>query len=78
MEWSIRVFGPLRFSSQLSVHPNLLDSEQVRLEYDGRLRVPIAGRLTYSLRFFDRYDSQPAQGVARNDYGLVSGLGIDF
>ena len=78
VEWAARVFGFVRLESHLSVHPNLLDRSHWRVEYDGTLRVPVAGRFSYSLRLFDRFDSRPAQGVARNDYGLVSGLGLEF
>ncbi|MDE0105561.1 MAG: DUF481 domain-containing protein [Bryobacterales bacterium] len=78
VDWAARVFGIVGLESHLSVHPNLLDRSHWRVEYDGILRVQVNGRFSYSLRLFDRYDSRPAQGVARNDYGLVSGLGFEF
>jgi len=78
MEWSTSLFRVVRLNTQLTIHPNLLDTSRVRVEYDGTFRVPIAGRFTYSLRLFDRYDTRPAAMVARNDYGVVTGLGVVF
>lgn len=78
MEWSTSLFRVVRVNTQLTIHPNLLDTSRVRVEYDGTFRVPIAGRFTYSLRLFDRYDTRPAAMVERNDYGIVTGLGVVF
>ena len=77
MEWSTSLLRVARVSTQLTIHPNL-SSSRVRVEYDGAFRVPIAGRFTYSLRLFDRYDTRPAAMVSRNDYGVVTGLGVKF
>ena len=78
LEWSTSLLGVVSVDTQLTIHPNLLDGSDVRVEYDGTFRVPIAGRFTYSLRLFDRYDTRPAAMVARNDYGVVTGLGVVF
>ena len=78
LEWSTLLLGVVSVDTQLTIHPNLLDGSDVRVEYDGTFRVPIAGRFTYSLRLFDRYDTRPAAMVARNDYGVVTGLGVVF
>ncbi len=78
MEWSTMLLGVARLESEVSVNPNLLDWGHVRLEYDGTLRIPIGGRFTYSLSLFNRFDTRPAETVARNDYGLVSGFGLLF
>ena len=78
LEWSTLLLGVVSLDTQLTIHPNLLDGSDVRVEYDGTFRVPIAGRFTYSLRLFDRYDTRPAAMVERNDYGVVTGLGVVF
>lgn len=78
LEWSTLLLGVVSVDTQLTIHPSLLDGSDVRVEYDGTFRVPIAGRFTYSLRLFDRYDTRPAAMVARNDYGVVTGLGVVF
>lgn len=78
VEWGTRFFRGIALSTQLTVHPDAFDHSNVRAEFDSTLRVPIAGRFTYSLRIFDRYHTKPAASVERNDYGLVSGVGVRF
>ena len=78
LEWEAQLFGKVEVEMRLTVHSDLADRDRVRAEYDGTLRIPIAKRLSYSLRLFDRYDTRPASTVERNDYGIVSGLGVEF
>ncbi len=78
VEWEARLFRTVELDMRLVVSNNQLDRGRARVEYDGSLRVPIAGRFNYTLRLFDRYDTRPAEGVERNDYGIVSGLGLSF
>ena len=77
-EWETKLFGDSSLEMQLTLHQDLADRGRVRVQYDGAVRIPIASRFIYSLRFFDRYDTRPPQTVKRNDYGIVSGLGIAF
>jgi hypothetical protein len=60
------------------VYPNLIDTGRVRLTLDGGITMPVAGRMNYNLRWFNRFDSRPQQAVQRNDYGLVSSFGVAF
>ena len=76
--WKKTLFEDVKLETQLTVYPDASDYRQVRVEFDGTLRVPIVGRLTYSLRFFERYQTKPPPSVQRNDYGIVSGLGVKF
>lgn len=78
VEWETRLFDFIELVTEFSMHPNLVDRGRVRLEYDSTLRVPVWGRVTYSLRLFDRFDSRPAARTKKNDYGLSSGLGLRF
>lgn len=78
VEWETRLFDFIELVTEFSMHPNLVDRGRVRLEYDSTLRVPVWGRVTYSLRLFDRFDSRPAAQTKKNDYGLSSGLGLRF
>lgn len=78
IEWEARLLKVVELSTHVTLHPDLVGSGRIRLEYDSSFRVPIAGRFTYSLRLFDRFDNRPAATVAQNDYGIVSGLGIGF
>ncbi len=78
VEWDTSLFRGIILSLNLTAHPDLFDRSNVRAELDTTLRVPIAGRFTYSLRLFDRFHTKPAESVERNDYGLVSGVGVTF
>ena len=78
IEWRTRVFKALVYDMDLTVHNYPAERNRTRVEFDATLGVPIAGPFTYSLRLFDRYDTRPAESVSRNDYGVVSGLGIKF
>ena len=77
-EWDAEPFKDVEVVTQLTFHPDVLDAHNLRMELDSELRVPISRRLTYTLRFFDRFDTTPAIGIERNDYGLVSGVGVTF
>ena len=77
-EWRTRLFKALVYDMALTVHSYPTERNRTRVEFDATLGVPIAGPFKYSLRLFDRYDTLPAQSVSRNDYGVVSGLGIKF
>jgi len=68
----------VRLISKLSVYPDFFNGNRYRLVFDGGLRVPIVGRFTWNLRFYDRFDSRPPLPVRRHDYGLINGIGIGF
>lgn len=78
IELDKRLFRSISLSAELTVHPDAFDASNIRAEFDSTLRVPIAGRFTYSLSLFDRFHTKPATMVERNDYGLVSGIGVRF
>lgn len=78
IEWDTALAGGIELSTQFTLHPDARDAGNVRAELDSTLRVPITGRFTYSLSLFDRFHTRPVEGVERNDYGLVSGVGVSF
>jgi putative salt-induced outer membrane protein YdiY len=78
VEWETNPFLDVRFSTKLSVHPNLVQSGRYRVEYDSSLRIPVLQSLTFSVSLFDRFDSQPRTDVKHNDYGLISAFGFAF
>jgi putative salt-induced outer membrane protein YdiY len=77
-EWETTPFYKIRFSTKLSLYPNLVQSGRYRVEYDSSLRIPLLKNVTFSVSLFDRYDSEPPQDVKRNDYGLISAFGFTF
>jgi hypothetical protein len=65
-------------TSKTSAFRNFFGPARYRITFDGGLRVPLAGPFTWNLRWFDRFDSRPPKGVVRNDYGVISSLGLAF
>lgn len=78
LTWRTRFFKSIDWEMRLQVQQSQVDRGRARIEYDGTLKIPIAGPFKYTLRLFDRYDTRPAANVERNDYGIVSGLGVVF
>ncbi|MEX2302254.1 MAG: DUF481 domain-containing protein [Bryobacterales bacterium] len=78
VEWETTGFRDIRFSTKLSLHPNLVPGSRYRVEYDSSVRIPLISSLTFSISLFDRFDSQPPTAVQRNDYGLISAVGFSF
>jgi hypothetical protein len=71
-------FGGTRLSTKLSFLPNLVEGGRYRVEYDTNVRVPLYKSMTWSVKLFDRLDSEPPLEVERNDYGVVSAFGFTF
>ena len=78
LEWNTTPFDRVRFTTSLSGRPSLAGSGRYRIEYDSSVRISLISRFTWSLRLFDRFDSDPPGAVQRNDYGLVSAFGFAF
>ncbi len=70
--------GRANVTTKLTVYPSFLRHGRYRIAYESSIRVPFAGRLSWNVRLFDRFDSLPLAAVRRNDYGVVSGLGVAF
>ena len=71
-------FDGIRFTTKLSFLPNLVEGGRYRIEYDSTVRVPLFRGMSWSVKLFDRFDSQPPLDVERNDYGVVSAFGYTF
>jgi putative salt-induced outer membrane protein YdiY len=78
VELDTNPFLDVRFSTKLSLHPNLVQTGRYRVEYDSSLRIPLLRSVTFSISLFDRFDSEPPTEVKRNDYGLISAFGFSF
>ena len=78
IEWETRLIDRVRLTSKFAVLPGLTQEGRYRLEYDATLRIPLVRNLTWNVTVFDRFDSKPPTEVPRNDFGMVSGLGIVF
>ncbi len=78
IEWATKLWNRIELTNKMAILPNLTETGRYRIEYDSTVRVPVLRRLSYSLTFFDRFDSDPPSDVKRNDYGLVSAFGVAF
>ncbi len=78
LEWESQLLPWLRVNTELSVHPDLISGGDYRINYDTTLRIPLFKRLSWSLNFFDRFDTKAPEEVDRNDYGLISAFGLEF
>ena len=78
LDWETTTASRLKLNTRLSVLPNFIQSGRYRITLDSGVRIPLVSRLSWNLSLFDHYDSQPPLQVRRNDYGLVSSLGISF
>lgn len=78
LDWETTIASGLKLDTKLSVLPNFVQSGRYRVTLDSGVRIPLVSRLSWNLSLFNHYDSQPPLQVRRNDYGLVTGLGISF
>lgn len=78
-EWETRRFAGIRLSTEASLLPNLGQRGRYRVRYESTARIPVWKYMNWTVRVFDNFDSEPQrEGVLRNDYGLVSGVGLSF
>lgn len=78
VDWETLGPAGVRFTARLQLHPHLLERGRYRMSFDSTVRVPLVGNVNWNLKVFDRFDSQPPVRVQRNDYAVISGLGIVF
>lgn len=73
-----KLFSPLTFSSKGQFLPILSDG-RYRLEWDATLRIPLFKGFNFGIQIFDNFDSRPPDpGIKRNDFGILSNLGLAF
>jgi hypothetical protein len=71
-------WGPAKLTTRLTLHPNIRARGRYRAGFDTTIRFPLVGPINWTIRLFDRFDSRPPLAAKRNDYGLISGLGLAF
>ena len=69
----------LDLASQLSVIPNLTDWGRVRSELDITLKWEVYEDLFWQLTFYNSYDNRPpTEDAANSDYGVITGVTLEF
>ncbi|HUL04656.1 MAG TPA: DUF481 domain-containing protein [Gemmatimonadales bacterium] len=84
--------GLLRFAAQyyrrdtpksdmqatLSLYPSITDPGRLRLDFDARVSHEVLKDFTLGLTLFDRFDSRPAEGASKSDFGVAFTVGWTF
>jgi putative salt-induced outer membrane protein len=60
------------------VFPNLTDSGQYRLNWDGGISLALTRLLSWNITLSDRYLSNPLPGRKKNDVLVTTGIGFNF
>ncbi|MFH1964893.1 MAG: DUF481 domain-containing protein [Acidobacteriota bacterium] len=69
----------LSLTGEVLLYPRLGNFDRYRLETRAGLNLSLAKNIFLGLSFFDSYyNSPPFPGEVKNDYGLVSSLGVSF
>jgi hypothetical protein len=68
----------LNLGANLTAYPNLTPFGRVRVQGNIQLRWEIFSDFFWDLTFYDNFDSEPPEGSAENDYGLVLSLGWSY
>jgi len=58
--------------------PNLDDGSQYRTRLESTVSLALLDHLSFNLSLFNVYDTNPAQGVDKNEFMLRSSLGVSF
>ena len=66
------------FKQKLTVYPNLSDTDGVRTVFDAGLSVAMTKQLALTATLSHRYDSQPGEGLKKNDTLFVTGVSLRF
>lgn len=78
LEIETRSFSPFVVTAKNQILPSLGEG-RYRVEWDAHVRVPLFSGLTLGLQLFDYFDSDPPKSrIKRNDFGVLSTLGLTF
>jgi putative salt-induced outer membrane protein YdiY len=67
-----------RLSANLNVFPGITESGRVRVNSDITLRNELIRDLFWDLSFYSSFDNQPAEGARKDDYGVVTSIGMSW
>ena len=64
--------------ASIILFPNLEQNDRYRLQFDASVSLDLIEELDLKVTVYDRYDSQPPDGIDENDYGLKLGLRWEY
>ena len=65
-------------SISASVYPSITEEDRVRANINGRISYEVISDLDLSLNGYFDWDSRPAPGSPKNDYGFFTSIGYSF
>jgi putative salt-induced outer membrane protein YdiY len=65
-------------TANVSIFPGITDRDRLRGNASITLKNEIVRSVFWDLSLYGTYDSRPAQGAAKRDYGIVTSLGASF
>ena len=66
------------FKQKLTIYPSVSQGDGVRTVFDAGLSVAMTKQLALTASLSHRYDSQPGEGVKKNDTLFVTGVSLRF
>ena len=66
------------FITRFTYYPSLTIDDRYRIAYRFDFDFNLPGDWYFRIGFFDNYDSQPAEGFSKNDYGWSNAFGFKF
>jgi putative salt-induced outer membrane protein len=66
------------FKQKLTIYPSVSQGDGVRTVFDAGLSVAMTKQLALTATLSHRYDSQPGEGVKKNDTLFVTGVSLRF
>jgi putative salt-induced outer membrane protein YdiY len=66
------------FKQKLTVYPSISKGDGVRTVFDAGLSVAMTKQLALTATLSHRYDSDPGDGLKKNDMLFVTGLSLRF
>ena len=66
------------FKQKLTIYPSISQGDGVRTVFDAGLSVAMTKQLALTATLSHRFDSQPGQGVKKNDTLFVTGVSLRF
>jgi hypothetical protein len=77
-QFSMFRFTKSQLNTTVSVFPSFTTPGRVRFGARADYRIEIINNLTWTLSFYDSYDSRPPQNAKKNDLGITVGIGWTF
>ena len=77
--WDRYIHPKVDISCGIDVYPSFSVAGRVRLEFDTSIKYELLTDVFINVSYYQNYDNKPdADGISKNDYGIVTSLGYTF